>query len=73
MSRVLDENSYAIMYSLDLSAAFEVVNIDLLIEHLKRVGMPLDVVGLVEAWLRLRFYYVQMHKISYKCKPCVYR
>ena len=43
LSCALDDN-YAIMYILDLSAAFNVVNV--LIEHLKRVGFPLDVIGL---------------------------
>ena len=56
------------MASLDLSAAFEVVNIDLLMECLRIIGLPRDVLPLVEVWLRKRVFYVeidgQVSKIS---------
>jgi hypothetical protein len=48
------------MSSLDLSVAFDVVNIDLLIKRLKIVGFPVDVVELIKVWLEKRFYYVSI-------------
>ena len=38
------------MASIDLSAAFDIVNVDLLLKRLKKVGLPDDVVGLIEVW-----------------------
>jgi hypothetical protein len=48
------------MSSLDLSAAFDVVNIELLIKRLKIAGFPLDVIDLIRVWLEKRFYYVAL-------------
>jgi hypothetical protein len=39
------------MGSLDLTAAFDVVNINLLIRRLKNLGLPEDWMELLEAWL----------------------
>ena len=71
IARALDEDNYVMMASLDLSAAFDVVNIDLLLKRLVKVGLPDDIVGLMEIWLRNRLFYVQVadhtsffHKIN---------
>ena len=40
MARALDNNEYAILASLDLSAAFDVVDIRLLIKRLYVIGLP---------------------------------
>ena len=48
------------MASIDLSAAFDVVNIGLLIKRLKIVGLPGDVVSLIEVWLKNRLFYVEI-------------
>jgi hypothetical protein len=48
------------MASLDLSAAFDVVNINLLIERIKILGLPGDVVDLIEVWLRDRSFYISI-------------
>ena len=58
ISRALDDSRYVIMSSLDLSAAFDVVNIDLLIKQLKIIGLPEDVISLIRVWLSNRSYYV---------------
>ena len=55
IARALDEDNYVAMASLDLSAAFDVVNIDLLIDRLRVLGVPCDMVGLLSIWLRNRF------------------
>ena len=48
ISNALIENKFALMASLDLSAAFDVVNIGLLRKRLDIVGIPADVVSLIE-------------------------
>jgi hypothetical protein len=44
------------MSSLDLSAAFDLVELDLRLKRLKEMGLPEDVISLLEVWLRNRFY-----------------
>jgi hypothetical protein len=58
LSRALDKNNYAIMASLDLSAAFDVVNVKLLLKRIKIIGLPADIIDLIEAWLTVRHCYV---------------
>ena len=60
ISNALDQNQYALMASLDLSAAFDVVNIELLIKRLDSVGIPSDVVSLIGTWLSERIFYVSI-------------
>ena len=54
----------ALMASIDLSAAFDVVNLDLLMERLRVVGLPGDVLGLIEVWLRDRYFYVEIGDLN---------
>ena len=46
------------MASLDLSSAFDVVNIELLLERLLIIGIPEDVIELISEWLKNRCFYV---------------
>jgi hypothetical protein len=48
------------MASLDLSAAFDMVNTSLLIKRLKIIGLPTDVVDLIKIWLDDRSFYVSV-------------
>jgi hypothetical protein len=48
----IDEGYYVAMGSLDLTAAFNVVNINLLIQRLINLGLPEDWMELLEAWLQ---------------------
>ena len=57
LARALDQNNFAIMASLDLSSAFDVININLLLKRLRIVGLPKDVIDLIELWLNGRKYY----------------
>ena len=59
IARNLDDDLYAAMASLDLSAAFDLVNLDLLMKRLKILGLPKDVRDLLEVWLRGRHFYVE--------------
>ena len=46
------------MASLDLSSAFDVVNTALLLKRLRIIGLPEDVIKLIELWLKERTFYV---------------
>jgi hypothetical protein len=58
LSRKMDQSKFASMASLDLSAAFDLVDLDLLNERIRVMGLPCDVRKLLEIWLENRFYYV---------------
>ena len=61
ISNALDNNNYAVMTSLDLSAAFDVVDHNLLIKRLEQMGLPKKIVNLIKAWLLNRFMYVDVN------------
>ena len=66
LSHALDQNKYALMSSIDLSAAFDVVNINLLLKRLKIIGLPNDIIELIRIWLSNRMFYVDLNgKCSY--------
>jgi hypothetical protein len=56
----MDQDQYVAMASLDLSAAFHVVNVDLLLVRLRKVGLPTDIINLLESWLKDRQCYVEL-------------
>ena len=56
IARALDGDNSVIMASLDLSAAFNVVNPDLLLKRLRIMGLPVDIFGLIETWPRNRLF-----------------
>jgi hypothetical protein len=56
----IDEGYYVAMGSLDLTAAFDVVNTDLLLKRLEKLGLPQDWMELLEAWLRDRAAFVEV-------------
>ena len=60
IASALDEDSFALMASIDLSAAFDLVNIELLLKRMKIMGLPNDIMELVKKWLTLRYYYVSI-------------
>ena len=45
IARSLDDDNYTLMASIDLSAAFDVVNIDLLMKRLRILGLPDDLLS----------------------------
>ena len=52
------------MASLDLSSAFDVVNTALLITRLRIIGLPEDVIKLIELWLKERTFYSTVHSLK---------
>jgi hypothetical protein len=51
------------MASLNLSAAFDLVNIDLLLKRLRISVMPMDLIDLIRIWLTGRKFYVEIDRI----------
>ena len=64
ISRKMDENKFAAMASLDLSAAFDLVDLDLLSKRIRIMGLPDDIRDLLKIWLENRFYYVQANGVN---------
>ncbi len=60
VAALMDQDQYVGVASLDLSAAFDVVNVDLLLIRLKKMGLPTDVISLLESWLKDRQCYVEV-------------
>jgi hypothetical protein len=60
ISRSFDDDNFVLVASLDLSSAFDVVDINLLVKRLKIVGLPSDMIYLITVWLKDRFFYVSI-------------
>ena len=60
IARAVDDDMSVLMASLDLSAAFDVVNVELLLKRLTIVGLPSDVVELISIWLKSRYFYISI-------------
>ena len=60
IARATDSDMSVLMASLDLSSAFDVVNVGLLLKRLEIIGFPPDVIELVSIWLRNRYFYVSV-------------
>ena len=63
ISRALDNDNYFVLGSLDLSAAFDVVNRDLLFKRMETMGIPDDLMALIRDWLSERICFILV--ISY--------
>ena len=55
ITRALDDDYYVLVASLDVSAAFDVVNINLLLKRLRIIGLPSDVINMIRIWLKCRY------------------
>jgi hypothetical protein len=56
----MDQDQYVLVASLNLCAAFDVVNVDLLLVRLRKMGLPTDIINLLESWLKDRQSYVEV-------------
>ena len=61
IARAMDGEEYVLVASLDLSAAFDLVDVKLLIKRLIIIGLPDDVIQLINEWLTNRYYYVDIN------------
>jgi len=60
ITRALEKDEYTAVAILDLSAAFDIINVELLMEWLKIAGFPQDIVEMLTAWLNDRWAYVEL-------------
>jgi hypothetical protein len=51
IARFLDDDNYALVYSLDLRWALDMVDVKLQIKRLKILGLPDDIIFLIKVWL----------------------
>ncbi len=56
ISRALDDDKFILVASLDISSAFDVVDIKLPIKFLKKVGLPSYIMDLITVWLMDRIF-----------------
>jgi hypothetical protein len=63
-SRAADDDNYFIMASLDLSAAFDLVDIELSMKRIRIMGLPVDLINLFKTWLTERKFYVEINEIN---------
>ena len=61
MANALDNNEYAALISIDLSAAFDVVDHSLLIKRLQTLNLPTKIINRLNAWLKNRSMYVNVN------------
>ena len=64
IAAICDEGKCAAMSSLDLSAAFDVVNRPLLIRRLRVIGLPESIVTLIQDWLTDRLAYCEVGGVT---------
>jgi hypothetical protein len=60
LAQAMDRGDYAAVASLDLSAAFDVINVSELLKRLITMGVPQDIVGLLSNWLQNRLAYLEI-------------
>lgn len=60
IAKALDDDCYVAVASLDLSAAFDVLNVNLLLTRMEKLGIPFDLLHLIKAWLTDRIAYVEV-------------
>ena len=61
LQSALDQDIYTLMSSIDLSAAFDLVKINLFIKRLRIIGLPEDIIELISIWLNNRLFYVDIY------------
>ncbi len=64
IAAICDEGKCAAMSSLDLSAAFDVVNRPLLVRRLKVIGLPEGIVASIQDWLTNRLAYCEVGGVT---------
>ena len=60
----LDINEYVSIASLDLSAAFDIVNTATIIKRIETIGIPNNIIRLLKTWLTNRSYYMSVNGVN---------
>ena len=61
IAKAMDEDFFVAVASMDLSAAFDVLDVELLFTRMKKMGIPKDILLLLRAWLSDRLAYVEVN------------
>ena len=64
-----DDGEYVSMTSLDLSAAFDLVDHVLLVKRLRQVGLPIIIVDIIKIWLQNRSFYCDIRGTASFLRP----
>jgi hypothetical protein len=64
IARALDDDNYIALASIDLSSAFDKVDVQMLLKRLRIFGLLVDDVNLIEIWLRERYFHVSVYGMS---------
>ena len=62
ISRAIDEDNFYVLASLDLSAAFDIVNRELLFKRMSVMGLPQNIITLLKDWLSNRLFYTDIYQ-----------
>jgi hypothetical protein len=60
VARALDDDKYVVLVCLDLSLAFDMVNVDMLIKRLKRISLPCEIKDLIKVWLKGKSFFISI-------------
>jgi hypothetical protein len=60
IAKARNNDKFVLVASLDLSSAFDLVNVNLLLKQLKTVGQPDDIISLISVELKDKSYYVSI-------------
>ena len=60
ITRAMEKGDYVAVASIDMSAAFDVINVELLMKRLEIMGFPQDIMSLLASWLNGRWAYVEV-------------
>ena len=71
LSRALDKGQFALMASNDLSSAFDLVNVNLMLKRCRIIGLPNDVVDLIEGLIKLDWLNLSYDAFKIKCKNLI--
>jgi hypothetical protein len=55
-------NNFALMASLDLKASFDLVDVNLLLKRLRKIGLPMELVKLVEVFFAVHKFCVEINR-----------
>jgi hypothetical protein len=53
IARAVNDDEYILVASFDLSSAFDIEKVKLLLKRLKIIGPPTDIIELIRVWLEI--------------------
>jgi hypothetical protein len=65
IARALDESEFAIIGSLNLSSAFDIANVNLLLKIMKIMCLPCNVLRLIKVWLKDRSFFGSIYVVNF--------